>query len=69
MIRCERCARFTANNRAMVNLDMDVRDARGDCSRCGPGVPVRWEAWEDWGWTEDDEREIQDRIIGSVTAE
>ncbi len=65
MIRCQHCARFTSNNVALRNLDR-IESAHGDCSRCGPKVPVRFDAWEDWGWTDEHERAFEDRVFGGV---
>lgn len=57
MIRCKTCKRFTRNNVATVEtFDGEperIIDQRGDCSRCGPGVKLESEGWEDWfGWPE-----------------
>lgn len=65
MIRCKQCKAFTSNNRALRGFD-SIKSARGDCHRHGQGVPVIWEAWEDWGWSEEDERRIEDELIASI---
>lgn len=65
MIRCGQCKAFTKNNVATVGFDT-IKSARGDCWRHGQGVPVIWEAWEDWGWSEEDQRRIEDKLIASI---
>jgi hypothetical protein len=64
VIRCRGCARFTRNNVALRGFDQ-IRSAYGDCSRCGPRVEVRFDAWEDWGWSEEDEDAFDARLAGS----
>jgi hypothetical protein len=54
VIRCAACKRFTRNNVALRNCEQ-IKSAHGDCSRCGPKVPVQFDAWEDWGWSDADE--------------
>lgn len=65
MIRCADCKAFTKNNVALRGFD-DIKSATGDCWRHGQGVPVVWEAWEDWGWSDDDG--FEDRLIASIEA-
>jgi hypothetical protein len=67
VIRCSSCKRFTRNNVATVGFDT-IKAAHGDCSRCGPKVEVDFDAWEDWGWSEEDERAMEDRLIASMEA-
>lgn len=65
MIHCVKCKRFTKNNIALRGLD-SIKDAHGDCARCGLGVKVEFDAWEDWGWSEEDDREFEERLIQST---
>jgi len=41
------CSRFVSNPTVAYNCERIVAE-RGDCSRCGPGVPLMPLAWEDW---------------------
>lgn len=67
MIRCASCKRFTSNNVALRGFD-EIKSAHGDCKRCGPNVPLDWEYWEDWGWSDDEETAFQDRLIATIEA-
>lgn len=50
--RCAQCARFVSNP-VVTHNDERILDERGDCSSCGPRVPLQGLAWEDWfGWGE-----------------
>jgi hypothetical protein len=65
VIRCAKCKAFTSNNVALRGFD-DIKSATGDCWRHGRGVEVIWEAWEDWGWSEEDERRHEDKLIALI---
>ncbi|MGH3966507.1 MAG: hypothetical protein ACRDRY_25260 [Pseudonocardiaceae bacterium] len=65
MIRCKKCKRFTNNNIALRGFDA-IKDAHGDCARHGPGVPVEFDAWEDWGWSDEDDRRFEEQLIAST---
>lgn len=65
MIRCGECKAFTKNNKALRGFD-DIKSATGDCWRHGEQVPVIWEAWEDWGWSDEDEERITDELVALV---
>lgn len=64
MIKCAECKAFTSNNRALRGFD-DIKSATGDCWRHGKQVPVVWDDWEDWGWSEEDE----DRFAAALAAQ
>jgi hypothetical protein len=65
VIRCKKCKRFTRNNVALRGLE-SIKSARGDCSRCGPEVEVNFDAWEDWGWSDEDEDEFFDKVMNAA---
>lgn len=45
--QCQACCRYVSNPRVRFNTQRIVAEI-GDCSRCGPGVPLVPLCWDDW---------------------